>query len=111
MPMISRSWRRLSLAMAAIPACALFLAARAAQAAPYPPSPYITGMTLDWSTYRRVALGGDNWPTTWAGDGLVYTSFGDGDGFGGGRVSLGFARLAGSSAQTVMGVNLPGKPP
>ena len=80
---------------------------------PYPPSPYITQLDLDWSNYRRDALGGDNWPTTWAADGNVYTSWGDGGGFGpnaaeNAYVAIGIARLTGSSPATVAGRNLIG---
>ena len=81
--------------------------ARAGTGAPYPMSSAVSGMSLDWSTYTRLAAGSDNWPTTWAGDGSLYASFGDGPGFAGGRRSLGFARLAGSSARTVKGTDLP----
>ena len=67
--------------------------------APYPPSPVITDMRLDWSTHRRYAQGSDNWPITWADDDHQYTAWGDGGGFGGtnqdGRVSLGVARIEG----------------
>jgi hypothetical protein len=66
---------------------------------PYRPSDLIERMDLDWSTYRHEAQGSDNWPTTWAADGNVYTSWGDGGGFGGSntlsRVSLGIARTEG----------------
>jgi hypothetical protein len=69
--------------------------------APYPPSPEIEGITLDWSTHDRRAPGSDNWPTTWADDNHQYTSWGDGGGFDGtnsdGRVSLGFARVEGDA--------------
>src|SRR5919199_1729504 len=71
----------------------------------------ITGLTLDWSTFRQLAKGSDNWPTTWGGDGNVYTAWGDGPGFGATRVSLGFARLMGNSAASVHGFNLPGGAP
>lgn len=47
----------------------------------------------------RLAPGSDLWPVTWAADGNLYASWGDGGGFGGtnsvGRVSLGVARIAG----------------
>jgi len=53
----------------------------------------------DPSTVCRKAPGSDNWPTTWASDGHLYTCWGDGGGFGGtnneGRVSLGVARIEG----------------
>src|SRR3954471_6857327 len=89
---------------------ALALAACAAPAARAGTPPPIGGLQLDWSTYTRKAQGSDNWPTTWAADGSVYTSYGDGDGFGGVRQSLGFARLSGDSARTVRGVDLPAGP-
>src|SRR5690349_11148792 len=86
------------------------LVARAASPAPADAGPPITGLTLDWSTYRQLARGSDNWATTWAADGSLYTSYGDGNGFQGGRRSLGFARLTGGSAQAVQGSDLPGPP-
>ncbi|ABC30131.1 hypothetical protein HCH_03381 [Hahella chejuensis KCTC 2396] len=69
--------------------------------APYPLSDW--GMSIDWSTYHSAAYdkndGGDNWPTTWSGDGNVYTAWGDGGGFHGDqrkeRAALGVARIAG----------------
>ncbi len=69
-------------------------------ASPYPPSAVIRSMTWHWDTLRSAAPGSDLWPITWAADGNLYTSWGDGGGFGGtnddGRVSMGFARIAGS---------------
>jgi hypothetical protein len=66
---------------------------------PYPPSPIIKEMIIDWETLDRRANGSDNWPVTWAEDNHQYTSWGDGGGFGGsnqdGRVSLGLARIEG----------------
>lgn len=77
----------------------LAFAASARGAAPYPPSPVITGVSYDWGSYKTAAPGSDNWPITWADDGHQYTSWGDGGGFGGtnsdGRVSLGLARVEG----------------
>jgi CubicO group peptidase (beta-lactamase class C family) len=53
-----------------------------APAAPYPPSPVIRGIRFDASeSIRRAAPGSDNWPTTWANNGLQYTVYGDGWGF------------------------------
>ena len=79
---------------------------------PYPPSERITDLSLDWTTLRRLAPGSDNWHTTWAGDGQVYSSWGDGSGLGGSgsqaRVSLGLARLTGNTAALLGGVNLIG---
>jgi len=78
----------------------LFLHPAGAQIPPYPPSPVISDMTLNWSTHNREAPGSDNWPITWADNDHQYTAWGDGGGFGGtnseGRVSLGVARVEGS---------------
>lgn len=72
----------------------------ASAAPPYPASSVITGMSLDWSTHERFALGSDNWQLTWADDDNQYGAWGDGGGFGGsnsdGRVGLGFGRIEGS---------------
>lgn len=69
-------------------------------AAPYPPSPVIQDVKINWSTHDRRAPGSDNWAITWAADGQQIATFGDGGGFDGtnssGRVSLGFARITGS---------------
>ncbi|HEY3785292.1 MAG TPA: hypothetical protein VGL55_08440 [Steroidobacteraceae bacterium] len=71
--------------------------------APYPPSRYITRVDWDFSTVvsQRRAHGSDLWPCTWALDSQLYCAWGDGGGFDGdddnvGRVSLGFARIAGT---------------
>jgi hypothetical protein len=80
-----------------------------AASSPYPPSPVISGISFDWSTHVRMANGSDNWPVTWAADDHQYTTWGDGGGFGGsnqdGRVSLGVARIEGSSS-SYRGVNV-----
>jgi hypothetical protein len=69
---------------------------------PYPPSPIIERVEFDFTTHRRLAPGSDNWPTTWADDGHLYSAWGDGGGFGGtnsqGRVLLGVARIEGDAA-------------
>src|SRR3954447_3823994 len=88
----------------------ILLALLAASPARADAAPPITGLTLDWSTFRQLARGSDNWATTWAADGSLYAGFGDGNGFQGGRQSLGFARLTGGSAQAVQGTDLPGTP-
>jgi hypothetical protein len=65
---------------------------------PYPPSQVITGIAWDDEIVR---LGGertgDNWPLTWGDDGLLYTSYGDGNGFSEGPVNytLAFATVSG----------------
>jgi len=83
-----------------------------------PPPPFIESITWDTSTFRHEAPGSDNWPMTWADDGYLYTSWGDGGGFGGtnsdGRVSLGVARVEGLATSyqgfNVWGGKKPGKP-
>jgi len=69
-------------------------------AAPYPPSPLITGINWDFNSKTRAAPGSDLWPITWADDNKLYTSWGDGGGFGGtnslGRVTIGVASIAGT---------------
>ncbi|MDH3458423.1 MAG: Ig-like domain-containing protein, partial [Gemmatimonadota bacterium] len=59
----------------------------------------ITGISFDWSTYRKLATGSDNWPLTWCEDGHQYTSWGDGEGFQdtGNDPGLGFARIEGAT--------------
>ena len=82
-------------------ACALAVATgvEVAATAPYPPSPVIADVELDWSTHRREAQGSDNFQLTWADDNQLYGAWGDGGGFGSendeGRDSLGFARIEG----------------
>lgn len=67
---------------------------------PVRPSPVIK--TVHWApkeTIIRRARGSDNWPMTWAGDGSLYTAYGDGRGFEpliGRKLSLGLARLTGA---------------
>lgn len=76
---------------------------------PYPPSDLIAGLTWDdhitrlglgpivnASTGRRD--GSDNWPITWADDGDLYVTYGDGYGFEpylAQKLGLGFARVSG----------------
>jgi hypothetical protein len=73
-------------------------------AAPYPPSPAITG--LAWApkeTIIRQAKGSDNWPLSWADDGQQYTACGDGWGFepfAPKKLGLGFARVEGDPPVT-----------
>jgi CubicO group peptidase (beta-lactamase class C family) len=76
-------------------------------AAPYPPSRVFRGVTFaPKREIVRRAAGSDNWPLTWAGDGDLYTAYGDGWGFEpqvAQKLSLGFARISGapSSFQAV----------
>lgn len=68
---------------------------------PYPPSLVIQRVSFDFGSRDRRAPGSDNWPITWADDNHQYTTWGDGGGFEGtdsdGRVSLGVARVEGTS--------------
>jgi len=78
-------------------------------AAPYPPSRVIRGARFaPKSEIVRLAAGSDNWPLTWAGDGNLYTAYGDGWGFEPQvpqKLSLGFARLSGPP-DNFRGVNI-----
>lgn len=71
---------------------------RSATSLPYPRSRAILDVRWDAEVVR---LGGertgDNWPLTWGDDGLIYTSYGDGNGFSESETvySLGFATLSG----------------
>jgi hypothetical protein len=88
-----------------------FPAFAAAQTAPYPRSPAISGVSFNDGSTRTLAPGSDNWPMTWASNGHQYTTWGDGGGFGGtdsaGRVSIGIARVEGGRSGYV-GVNIAG---
>jgi len=68
-------------------------------AAPYPQSTLLSGINWSFSGMINLAEGSDLWPVTWGADGNIYTSFGDGGGFGGsddvGRVSKGVSRISG----------------
>jgi hypothetical protein len=67
--------------------------------APYPRSAVIERIEWDFGSMNRAARGSDIWALTWGGDGNLYTSWGDGGGFGGsnymGRVSMGVGRIEG----------------
>jgi hypothetical protein len=89
---------------------------------PYAHSTLIRAVSWDFSDMpaQRKALGSDLWPCAWAIDGDLYCAWGDGGGFDGnadnvGRVSLGFARIAGTPAvgdpSAITGVNIWGAPP
>ena len=80
---------------------------------PYARSQAIKGVSFDWKGFRLLARGSDNWPMSWAANNHLYTSFGDGSGFGGqesaaDRVSFGLGELFGHSAQSLGGRNLIG---
>ncbi len=67
--------------------------------APYPPSPVVRQIRFaPASEIRCDAPGSDNWPVTWADDGELYTSYGDGKGFAPfteKKLSQGFACVTG----------------
>jgi hypothetical protein len=97
-------------------------ASYATSQAPYPKSRVITAVTWNFPAVAaaRKAHGSDLWPCTWARDGNQYCAWGDGGGFDGdddniGRVSLGFARIAGiptaGGASGFTGKNVWGAPP
>ncbi len=77
--------------------------------APYPASPVIG--SVQWvpvESVIRKAKGGDNWPITWADDGSLYSTYGDGWGFKphvDEKLSLGLVRIDGGPDNFV-GVNL-----
>src|SRR4051812_8534562 len=82
--------RRRCLAAAAVAALACASLPATGRAAtggtvPYPKSTATTSFNLDWNSLRRLAPGSDNWAATWASDGLIYTTWGDGGGFGNAR--------------------------
>jgi hypothetical protein len=65
---------------------------------PYPPSQVIRDLHWDEQIVRLGGeWAGDNWPMTWGDDGLIYTSYGDGNGFGPREqfLTLGFATVTG----------------
>ena len=77
--------------------------------APYPQSAVIRKVAFEpFENIRCAAPGSDNWPITWADDGHLYTSYGDGWGFEPlteKKLSQGFARVAGS-AEDFRGENI-----
>lgn len=84
-------------------------ARRARAESPYPPSRVIK--QLAWApkgTIVRMARGSDNFPLTWADDGHLYTTWGDGWGFKprvDKKLSMGFAKIIGP-AHDFRGVNV-----
>ncbi len=84
----------------------------AENAAPYPMSQVIVGMT--WapeSEIIRLAEGSDNWPMTWGDDDAQYAAYGDGWGFvpkTEAKLSLGLARVTGTPPD-IEGVNVRSK--
>lgn len=86
-------------------ACSCAAGADLPDGAPYPRSKTIRNLTWDSNIVRIGTPGnggrdgvGDNWPITWADDGDLYTTYGDGPGFN--RVpkvemTIGFAKIKG----------------
>jgi len=71
---------------------------RAAASPPYPPSSTIMSLTWDDEIHRLGGeRAGDNWPMAWGDDGLLYTAYGDGNGFGprADNYTLAFATVSG----------------
>ena len=77
--------------------------------APYPPSTFLKGVHFaPPATVIRIAKGGDNWPLSWAADGHLYTTYGDGYGFEpkvSEKLGLGFARVEGTPPY-IKGINI-----
>lgn len=71
----------------------------AVEEAPYPKSDLITSVKFaPANEVIRMADGGDCWPSTWGDDGLMYTAYGDGNGFKpqtGIKLSMGLAVVSG----------------
>jgi len=85
------------------------LASPARAQSPFPPSTAITAVRFaPVSDIVCDAADSDNWPITWADDGDLYTSFGDGWGFTPRteiKLSMGFARVRGPG-DAFMGTNI-----
>ena len=74
------------------------VAALPAAEPPYPRSKAVTRLTWAPDVIRLGAdRTGDNWPSAWGDDDILYTSWGDGPGFTNHQpqLSLGFARISG----------------
>ncbi len=74
------------------------VSALSAAGIPYPRSPLVTRLTWDRDVVRLGVNTGDNWPSTWGDDDVLYTSWGDGGGFThrDPKLSLGFAKIIGN---------------
>jgi CubicO group peptidase (beta-lactamase class C family) len=66
---------------------------------PYPPSPVIAQINFaPAGEIQRQAIDSDNWPMTWGDDDVIYTSYGDGEGFEpfiDHKLSMGVAKVTG----------------
>ena len=87
----------------------LMQAAGPATQAPYPASSVIRGVVFAPEPgIVRKAVDSDNWPLTWADDGDLYTSYGDGWGFDprvDRKLSQGFVRISGPP-EAFEGINI-----
>jgi hypothetical protein len=80
--------------------------------APYPQSPVVTRLTWAPETIRVGGANthiGDNWPSTWGDDDILYTSWGDGYGFSRRKpeLSLGFAKMTGNPPGELKAEDIP----
>lgn len=75
---------------------------------PYPKSRIISKLVWDHEPIRISIGSGDNWPVVEGEDGMLYTTYGDGEGFGkrSPRLSLGFAKMTGTFPNYT-GVDIP----
>ena len=74
---------------------------------PYPPGS-LSAEFAPMDSVIRMAKGGDNWPATWGDDDLIYTAFGDGNGFVPQteiKLSMGLATVDGMPP-AIKGINL-----
>ena len=60
----------------------VFAAGTVLAQAPYPPGKTVTKLTWDSNPVRISDGSGDNWPVVEGEDGALYTTYGDGEGFG-----------------------------
>jgi hypothetical protein len=81
-----------------------------ATSGPYAKSTLITGINWDIAGMITSASGSDLWPMTWAGDNNVYTTWGDGGGFGGDdtacRTQFGMAKITNDPPATLSTTNI-----
>lgn len=86
----------------------VFAAGTALAQAPYPPSKTVTKLSWGSDPVRISDGSGDNWPLVEGEDGALYTTYGDGQGFGkrNPKLSLGFAKMTGEFPNYT-GVDIP----
>lgn len=86
----------------------LVAAGIAAAQTPYPFSKVVTKLAWDSDAVRLTDGSGDNWPMVEGEDGALYTTYGDGEGFGkrAPRLTIGFAKMTGEFPNYA-GVDIP----